>query len=77
MDPTIAAQKRMLNLHELEELHLDAYENALIYKEKTKRWHGKCITRQEFNEVELVLLFNSRLNMFLGNIGLDGRDPSR
>jgi hypothetical protein len=32
-----AREKQILDLHELEELRLDAYENARIYKEKTKR----------------------------------------
>lgn len=37
MDHTVVKSKRMLDLYELEKLHLDAYENALVYKEKTKR----------------------------------------
>lgn len=48
-------------LHELDELRLDAYENARIYKERTKRWHDKRILRRDFQEGDLVLLFNSRL----------------
>lgn len=44
MDHTVVGSKRMLDLHELEKLCLDAYENALINKERTKRWHNKHIT---------------------------------
>lgn len=36
MDPTIIGEKRMLDLYELKELCLDVYDNALIYKERTK-----------------------------------------
>lgn len=57
MDYSVTSSKMILDLHELEELSLNAYENALIYKERTKKWHDICITRREFNEGELVLLF--------------------
>lgn len=58
----------MLDLHGLEELQLDVYENAFIYKERPKKLHDKRITRREFNENELVLLFNSRLRLFPGKL---------
>lgn len=53
MDPTTAMSIKMFDLHELEELELDAYENALIYTEITKRWHDKCISKRKFNKGEL------------------------
>jgi hypothetical protein len=34
---------RKLQIHELKEIRRDAYENATIYKEKTKAWHDKNI----------------------------------
>ena len=34
-----AKEKRVLQLNELEELRNEAYDNAGIYKEKTKKWH--------------------------------------
>lgn len=61
---TAAGSRRMFDLHELEELRSDAYENALICKHKTKRWHDKRISRKKFNKGELVLLSNSRLKLF-------------
>lgn len=64
MDHTAVVSKRMLDLHDLEELRLDVYENVLIYKERTKKWHGKRITRMEFDEGKLGLLFNYRLRLF-------------
>ena len=61
---TAIGEKRILDINELEELRLDAYENARIYKERTKKWHDKRISRKEFNEGDVVLLFNSRLKLF-------------
>ncbi|XP_021740077.1 uncharacterized protein LOC110706463 [Chenopodium quinoa] len=47
---------------------LDAYESAQIYKEKTKVWHDKHISKREFKEGDKVLLFNSRLKLFPGKL---------
>jgi len=55
-------------LHELEEFRLHAYENAKLYKEKTKRWHDKHIVTRTFTPGENVLLFNSRLRLFPGKL---------
>ena len=46
MDSTLAGEKRLLQLSELDEFRNEAYENARIYKEKTKAWHDKHITRK-------------------------------
>ena len=51
-------------MNELEELRNDAYDNSIIYKEKDKRWHHKKILR-EFKAGEQVLLYNSKLKLFL------------
>ena len=48
MDSTVAGEKRMLQLSELDEFCNAAYENAQIYKEKMKAWHDKHIMRKEF-----------------------------
>ena len=48
MDSKVAREKRILQLSELEEFRNEAYENARIYKEKTKAWHDKHIVRKEF-----------------------------
>nr|GEV99276.1 hypothetical protein [Tanacetum cinerariifolium] len=52
--------------NELNELHDQAYENSLIYKEKTKRLHDLKIKDRVFNIGDKVLLFNSRLRIFYG-----------
>ena len=33
-----AKEKRLLQTNELEELRNEAYDNAKIYKDKTKKW---------------------------------------
>nr|GEV86637.1 reverse transcriptase domain-containing protein [Tanacetum cinerariifolium] len=45
-----------------------AYENSLIYKEKTKRIYDSKIKNRVFNIGDRVLLFNSRLKIFLGKL---------
>ena len=60
-----AKEERLLQLNELEELRNEAYDNAKIYKDKTKKWHDQRILRREFEAGDQVLLFNSRLKLFL------------
>jgi len=68
LDPELAGRKRMGQLHELEEFRLHAYENAKLYKEKTKRWHDRHIVSRIFEPGQKVLLFNSRLRLFPGKL---------
>ncbi|CAM8977201.1 unnamed protein product [Rhodiola kirilowii] len=63
-----AGEKILLQLNELDEIRLDSYENAHIYKERTKKWHDKRTVCREFNEGERVLLYNSRLRLFPGKL---------
>ena len=58
-----AGEKRFLDLLELEELRLEAYENSRIYKEKTKLLHDKKILRKEFEIGQKVLLYNSSIKL--------------
>ena len=48
VDSKVAGEKMMLQLSELEEFRNEAYENARIYKEKTKALHDKHIVMKEF-----------------------------
>nr|GEU59778.1 reverse transcriptase domain-containing protein [Tanacetum cinerariifolium] len=59
---------RKVQLNELNELRDQAYENSLIYKEKTKRLHDSKIKDCVFNVGDRVLLFNSRLKIFSGKL---------
>ncbi|KAM1242902.1 hypothetical protein ACFX2G_035210 [Malus domestica] len=64
MDIDVAGIHRKLQLNELEEIRNEAYENAHIYKEKTKAAHDKMIRGKTFSIGQKVLLFNSRLHLF-------------
>nr|KAJ0212571.1 hypothetical protein LSAT_V11C400157210 [Lactuca sativa] len=59
---------RKLQLQELEELRNDSYENSRMYKEKTKLFHDKSITRKNFEPGHRVLLYYSRLKLFSGKL---------
>nr|GEY15366.1 reverse transcriptase domain-containing protein [Tanacetum cinerariifolium] len=65
-DLTVAGDHQKLN--ELNEIRDHAYENSLIYKEKTKRIHDSIIKNRAFNVGDRVLFFNSRLKIFLGKL---------
>ena len=64
MDYDAAGIARKLQLQELEEIRNDAYENARIYKEKTKSLHDRMLTRKEFHVGDKVLLYHSCLKLF-------------
>ena len=55
-------------MNELEELRNKAYDIAIIYKDKAKKWHDQKIMIKEFKVGELVLLYNSRLKLFPGKL---------
>nr|GEV05812.1 reverse transcriptase domain-containing protein [Tanacetum cinerariifolium] len=57
-----------VQMNELNELRDQAYKNSLIYKEKTKMIHDSKIKNRVFNVGDRVLLFNSRLKIFLGKL---------
>ncbi|GJS94071.1 reverse transcriptase domain-containing protein [Tanacetum coccineum] len=67
-DLSTAGDHRKVQLNELNELRDHAYENSLIYKEKTKRIHDAKIKNRVFNVGDQVLLFNSRLKIFSGKL---------
>lgn len=53
-------------MNEMDELILNAYENAKLYKEKTKLWHDLHILAKHFELGHQVLLCNSMLKLFPG-----------
>nr|GEY44135.1 reverse transcriptase domain-containing protein [Tanacetum cinerariifolium] len=67
-DLTVAGNHQKILLNELNEIRDHAYENSLIYEEKMKRIHDSKIKNSIFNVGDRVLLFNSRLNIFSGNL---------
>ena len=67
-DLKVAGEERLLKLNEMDEFRLNAYENAKLYKERTKRWHDKHLIKRDFMVGDKVLLFNTRLKLFLGKL---------
>nr|GEX62656.1 reverse transcriptase domain-containing protein [Tanacetum cinerariifolium] len=62
---TMTSLQRKVQLNEV----LDqAYENPLIYREKTKMLHDSKIKDRVFNIGDRLLLFNSRLKIFSGKL---------
>ena len=59
-----AGKERFLQLQELHELRHDTYENAAIYKEKTKAFHDRHIRQRSFQVNDKVWLYNSGLKLF-------------
>ncbi|XP_057755848.1 uncharacterized protein LOC130975029 [Arachis stenosperma] len=68
MDLTQARVARKLQLEELECLRKEAYENALIYKDKTKAFLDHHIWKKDFQEGDEVLLYNLRLRFMPGKL---------
>jgi transposase InsO family protein len=48
LDLDVAMVKRRIQISELEEMRLKAYENATIHKERIKRWYDKRLKKKEF-----------------------------
>nr|GEU69970.1 DNA-directed DNA polymerase [Tanacetum cinerariifolium] len=74
-DLKTARDHRKLQLNELHELRDQAYENSLIYKERTKKLHDSKIKNRIFNVGDHVLLFNSRLKIFFRKLKSRWTDP--
>ncbi|GJS42648.1 retrovirus-related pol polyprotein from transposon TNT 1-94, partial [Tanacetum coccineum] len=56
-----AGEKRMFQLHELDELRHQTYENSRLYKARTKVWHDRKLRiRKEFKHGNKVMLFHSK-----------------
>ncbi|GKB01341.1 hypothetical protein Tco_0829385, partial [Tanacetum coccineum] len=67
-DLVTTGDHRKVQMNELNELRDQAYENSLIYKEKSKRIHDSKIKNRVFKVGDRVLLFNSRLKIFSGKL---------
>ncbi|KAL7602612.1 hypothetical protein Lser_V15G27046 [Lactuca serriola] len=63
-----SGKHRKMQLQEIEELRNESYENASIYKDKTKAFHDKHITRKHFIPGQKVLHYHSRLKLFPGKL---------
>jgi hypothetical protein len=63
LDLDAVVVKRRIQISELEEMRLKAYENTSIYKERIKRWYDKRLKKMKFKG-DKVLLYNSRFKTF-------------
>ncbi|KAL6347422.1 hypothetical protein AAG906_022349 [Vitis piasezkii] len=68
MDLIRAGAKRCLDLNEMEELRNDAYINSKVAKQRMKKWHDQLISNKELRKGQRVLLYDSRLHIFLGKL---------
>nr|GEV38000.1 reverse transcriptase domain-containing protein [Tanacetum cinerariifolium] len=59
---------RKVQMNELNQLRDQAYENSLIYKERTKKIHDSKIKNRIFSVGDRVLLFNYRLKILSGKL---------
>ena len=59
----------------LDEIRLQAYENAKLFKERTKKWNDAHIQKNIFHVGDFILLFNSRLRLFPGKLKSRWSDP--
>nr|GEV93516.1 DNA-directed DNA polymerase [Tanacetum cinerariifolium] len=64
LDLDKAGNSRKLQLSELDEIRRNAYESSRIYKEKTKAFHDRHITKKSFLVGQKVWLFNAILKLF-------------
>ncbi|XP_076914200.1 uncharacterized protein LOC143573124 [Bidens hawaiensis] len=69
LDLTQVAKNRYLQIHEVEELRDEAYARSWSYKERTKALHDRKLRKvKEFKCEDRVLVYNSRLKLFLGKL---------
>ncbi|XP_076908730.1 uncharacterized protein LOC143565737 [Bidens hawaiensis] len=69
LDLIQAVKNRYLQIHEVEELRDEAYSRSWSYKERTKALHDQKLRKvKEFKCGDRVLVYNSRLKLFLGKL---------
>jgi hypothetical protein len=54
LDLDAAVVKRRIQISEIEEMRLKAYENASIYKERIKRWYDKRLKKKEIRSSSTI-----------------------
>ncbi|PKI36976.1 hypothetical protein CRG98_042677 [Punica granatum] len=75
MDLRRSGEEKKFQLQELEEIRLEAYDNAAMYKECTKLLHDKVLFRKDFSIGQKVLLFYSRLKLMPSKLRSRWKDP--
>ncbi|KAK4731573.1 hypothetical protein R3W88_024561 [Solanum pinnatisectum] len=75
LDWGVVSSQRVIDMNELNEFRLKAYESSALYKEKMKKYHDQKIEMREIVVGDLVLLFKSRLHLFLGKLKSNWTGP--
>ncbi|XP_019434195.1 PREDICTED: uncharacterized protein LOC109340887 [Lupinus angustifolius] len=75
LDPKAAGDQRKLQLQHLEEMRLSAYESSKLYKEKVKMFHDQKLRQKDFRVDQSVLLFKSRMKLFMGKLSSKWSGP--
>jgi hypothetical protein len=70
-----ADSQRKLQLNELEELGIDAYDCIRLYMAQMKKAHDHNILRRSFELDQKVLLYNSHLHLFPGKLKYQWTSP--
>ncbi|XP_070010141.1 uncharacterized protein [Nicotiana sylvestris] len=65
---TLIANLHVDQLNELDEFQFHTYSSSSLYKDKMNYIHDKYTRSKEFKVGNLVLLFNSQLRLFLGQL---------
>ena len=55
-DMQLASAKWLLQLNEMGEFYQEAYENAIIYKKRTKAWYDNHILIREFTKIKSAFI---------------------
>ncbi|XP_027171950.1 uncharacterized protein LOC113771575 [Coffea eugenioides] len=63
-----AGVHRKLQIQELEEIRNEAYENAMIYKKKSKIFHNQKVSRKSFVVGQKVLLYHYTFKLFFDKL---------
>ena len=71
-----AAERRLMQLNELDEIRHLACERSKIYKEKTNAYHDKKIISMHFDQIIKCCYITLGLRCFLENSDLVGQVPS-
>ncbi|XP_057786362.1 uncharacterized protein LOC131003827 [Salvia miltiorrhiza] len=70
-----AEQARKLEIQELEEIRREAYDNAVLYKERMKKSHDALITNKQFSFGQEVLLYQTRFKFAQGKLSTKWTGP--
>ncbi|XP_057803349.1 uncharacterized protein LOC131018651 [Salvia miltiorrhiza] len=74
-DRNKAGQARRLEIQELEEIRREAYDNAVLYKERMKKSHDALITNKQFSFGQKVLLYQTRFKFTKGKLSTKWAGP--